>query len=206
MFERWSTPHSTAPQHAESWRAAFLSMTSCADGFADARVVLLHHGVDRLAPGGVDAWVRGSGTRANAAPSCVSIGVHFHGRCRLRQFGRELIARPGELLLIDGGQPYQLQSPDDELLTLIVPQAMLGSLWLSVGELAARRLPESAYSTLLVNQLRTLAQWPHVLNSVEAASVSELLAGMLRTVIAAARSAGAHTPRTAAPKAPAAVE
>jgi hypothetical protein len=189
MFEHWSTAHSTAPPREECRRAAFLSMTPCIEDFSDARAALVHRGIDRLAPGGVETWDRRAGMSVQAASPSLMVNVHLVGRCRLRQLGRELVVRPGELMLIDGSRPYELQLPDDQLLRLVVPHTMLGKLLPAITDMVACRLPESASATLLVNQLRTLAQWPHPLSAAEAARVSDLLVGMVRAVIDAATQA-----------------
>jgi AraC family transcriptional activator of tynA and feaB len=174
MFERWSTAHLAAPQRTECFRA-----------------MLVHRGCDRLALDKVEAPLQGISRTlielVRGGRQCLVVNLALSGRCKLRQFGREVIARPGELLLIDSSAPYELEQPDDvDLLSLAVPHPMLGKLLPAGVELVARRLPESASAALLANQLRTLAQWPHQLNAAEAEWLSDLLVGMVRAVIAAA--------------------
>jgi AraC family transcriptional activator of tynA and feaB len=212
MFERWSTVHNAAPQRAEVWREAFLSMTPRIERLAGSRAMLLHRGLDRLAPNNVEAPPHGVESTplvpANRGRAYLFVNLRLSGRCRLRQCGRELIARPGQLLLIDSSEPYELQQPDEvDVLSLAVPQPMLGKLLPAATDQVACRLPESASAMLLVNQLRTLAQWPHELSAAEADRVSDLLVGMVCAVIAAAAQApNAPGARHLQPKVPSLIE
>jgi len=202
MFERWSTAHISAPQRADFWREAvceaFVSMTPRIERLVDSRAILVHRGFDRLAFNTLEAAPHGVARTpidlARGGRQYLFVNLNLSGRCRLRQFGRELIAQPGELLLIDSSEPYELEQADEvDLLSLAVPHAMLGKLLPAATEQVARRLPASASAMLLANQLRTLAQWPHKLNAAEAGWVSDLLVGMVRALIAATAAApGAH--------------
>jgi AraC-like DNA-binding protein len=183
MLSLWSTTRIAAPQRAEFWRGAvceaFLAMTPRIARAADFRAQLHHRPLERLALNRVLAPAHGvARTPADLARDPrgrIFVNLNLGGAARLLQFGREHVARPGELLLIDGAEPYELtQDGPVDLLSLAVPHAALDPRTLAaLRDRVARPLPARAAAGLLAAQMQALARWPGELGPAEAAAVAE---------------------------------
>jgi len=191
MVERWSTLHIAAPKRAEFWREAtaqsFLPMSPRLDRLDDFRAVMVHRSIDHLSLNEVRAPSHGMArTRSDLAhggPQFIFLNLYLNGRSRVRQSGVSTEAAKGRLLMFASDSIFELEQPDPiELLSLAVPRDLL-QREIDLGATSPMLLAESAPALLLVNQIRTLAQWQEDLPYKDAAFISDSLIGILRAAL-----------------------
>lgn len=196
----WSTHHVAPAQRAEFWRGAvceaFLAMTPNLADSDDFRARLTHNGIERLGFNRVVAPAHGVLRTpldlARAGPDYLFLNLNRAGRGRVRQQGRDHIAPPGELMLIDSAVPYRIDLLDGgELLSLAVPRALLSRRVPAVGDLAARPLAATPAARLLRAQLLALAEIDDGLDPAQAGVVSDVLVALAASALSPAdRQAG----------------
>jgi AraC family transcriptional activator of tynA and feaB len=182
----WTTHHVAPARRAEFWRAAvcdaFLAMTPRLADCTDFRARLTHTAIDALSFNRVVAPAHGVLRTpldlARAGPDYLFVNLNRTGRGRVCQHGREHVAQPGELMLIDSAAPYRIDLLDGgELLSLAVPRASL-SRRAALDDRAARPLPASPAARLLRAQMLALADMDDRVDDAQGAIVSEALVAL----------------------------
>lgn len=193
MYERWSTLHIAAPRRARFWREAteqaFVPLTPRIARADDFRALMIHRGLDSLALNEVRAPAHGVDRTphdlARGGPDLMFFNLYLQGRAGIRQGGAQAQAASGQVLVFDGGSPFELDQPDaTRLLSLAVPQSQLPR------GLAGRRRPAclaaQPAAALLACQVRELASWPGEISSPEAAAAAQVLLGAVAAVLGGA--------------------
>jgi AraC-like DNA-binding protein len=198
----WSTHHIAPAQRAEFWRGAvceaFLAMTPNLADCDDFRARLTHTGIERLGFNRVLAPAHGvtrtSLDLSRAGPDYLFVNLNRSGRGRVRQQGRDHIAPPGELMLIDSALPYRIDLLDGgELLSLAVPRPLLSRRVPAVGDCVARPLAATPASRLLRAQLLTLAEFDDPLDAGQESVVSDVLVALAASALSPAAPESAPT-------------
>ncbi|MCM5682822.1 helix-turn-helix domain-containing protein [Schlegelella sp. S2-27] len=203
MNTTWSTRHVPPARRAEFWRGAvceaFLAMTPhiAARGDFDAR--LDHLNIERLALNRVRGPAHGVERTAldlaRGGRQYLFVNLHRSGRARLRQQGRELHARPNELMLIDSSERYVLDEVGDgDLLSLAVPLDLLGALATRVPACVALEVPDTPAAQLLKAHLTTLSGVPGEFPAAQAGPVSDALLALVGAVLQEPQAVAAGDP------------
>ena len=190
MYERWSTLHIAPSERARFWceatGQAFVAMTPELGRPADFQAVMTHRSIDNLCFNEVDApahrMMRTAADLATGGEQYLFLNLDLANQSHVKQLGVQVDAAPGQLLLFNSAEQYDLHLPGGaQLLSLAVPHSALGTA--SFGG-APRYLPQRATTMLLAAQMRALAQWRQDLNVLEADCVANMLVGMVRAMLA----------------------
>lgn len=202
MYTTWTTDPVSPPRRAEFWRSAvceaFLAMTPRIAPACDFRARLDHLALERLAfnrvRGPAHGVLRTPLDLARAGPEFLFVNLNRRGRARLRQFGREHVAAPGELLLIDSSAPYELNEFDDvDLLSLAVPMQALRADLPRLHDAVAAPVPAGAACRMFTAQLQALCDAAHEVPAASAGSIGEVLvAGLVATLTPPGDAAATH--------------
>jgi AraC-like DNA-binding protein len=99
---------------------------------------------------------------------------------------RELQVRPGQPVILDERQGCSIRQPGPvDLLVLAVPLALIDAHGDAAQHLLAGHLSDCASLRLLMQQMQLLDAWQGPLPEAEAAMLSDLVVGTLRTVLQA---------------------
>lgn len=202
MYTTWTTEHISPPRRAEFWRSAvceaFLAMTPRIAPACDFRARLDHLALGRLAfnrvRGPAHGVLRTPLDLARAGPEFLFVNLNRRGHARLRQFGREHVAAPGELLLIDSSAPYELSEAGDvDLLSLAVPMQALQSDLPQLHGAVAAPVPAGAACRMFMAQLQALCDAAHEVPAASSGPIGDVLvAGLVATLAPGADAEATH--------------
>ena len=204
MYERWSTLHIAPSERARFWceatAQAFVAMTPELGKAADFQALMTHRSIDNLCFNEVDApahrMMRTAADLQTGGEQYLFLNLDLANQSRIAQRGKQVDAGPGQLLLFNSAEQYDLQLPGGaQLLSLAVPHSALGSAGLDGLAHGPRFLPQRATTMLLAAQMRALSEWRQDLNVSEADCVANMLVGMIRAMLA--EDAGSADPAQA---------
>lgn len=191
MHAAWNTSLIPQYQRAEFWRSAvcdaFLAMTPRIPRTQDFEARLDHLSLERVYLNQVTAPAHGvSRTAADINrddKQMFFVNLSPNGRCHVRQQGREHTALAGELILIESSSTYSIDLPDDgALLSLAVPREWLANACPQALDRTAQKIPESAASHLLAQQMIELTRIPEV-DVLQAGLISQAMVSLLAAAL-----------------------
>jgi AraC-like DNA-binding protein len=188
MHTRWCTRNIPSHRRLEFWRdavcEAFVSMTPEMRGEREFDAALDHRRIDNvrlnLVRGPGHGVMRTHLDLAAGGNQYLFVNLNAGGPSRLRQLAHEQEIRPGELLLIDSAERYQLrQHGPVELISLAIPHARLGNVMDKARRRTGRILPSSAATRLLAAQMQCLSQWSEDIPPLQAGVIADTLTDFL---------------------------
>jgi AraC-like DNA-binding protein len=191
MHTAWNTSLIPQYQRAEFWRSAvcdaFLAMTPRIPRTQDFEARLDHLPLERVYLNQVTAPAHGVSRTATDInrddKHMFFVNMSPSGRCHVRQQGREHTALAGELILIESSSTYSIDLPDDgALLSLAVPREWLANACPQALDRTAQKIPESAASHLLAQQMIELTRIPEV-DALQAGLISQAMVSLLAAAL-----------------------
>lgn len=202
-YNRWSTAHIAHPLREQFWRDALheaqMPLTPQLVQPEYFEAVLASRGVGALVLNRILAdtghgMERLRADTEHAGMPGLLVLLYLRGEARVIMpcgpgtvvAERELQVRPGQLVVLDERQGCRIwqQGPVD-LLVLAVPRALIDAHGDAAQHLLAGPLPDCASLRLLMQQMQLLDAWEGPLPETEAAMLSDLVVGTLKTVLQA---------------------